>query len=490
MSFCSFAEGAAIFDATPIENMFLMEYMYDAPAAALKVYLYGRMLALHPELGVTMAEMARSLRMKEEEVYAAFDYWEKRDLVVRTSDAPAFAFKPLYNQGGTATALDREMYANRDFNNSLQRLFGDVLIDRREQIKAADWVNILHFDQDAVVRLVEYGIQSSRTMSFKEPRMPKPRSVFDRMDGLAEKWSKKGIRTLEDVERAIAEETGAASVAREVLKKLGLSRDPSDPELATVTKWLREWQLTPEEILAACDDTVSARNPTVKYLDTILENRRGDAPGDYRALREILKELNPQSAQPSPDQLKRYEAMKAQGISPEMIRQAAIQCHRANKFLFDDLEWRLSVWREEGIDTPEAAEAWMKQTTALSGQLRRVFRRAGADDRRPGYGDIVTYREWRDRYPEDMILYAAECSKNAGASMAYMDRLLKAWAEAGATTVEAARAEREAWRAAAGSGAEKASNPALDYSQREYRDEDFGEDFFVDLSKYGKEGGQ
>lgn len=29
-------------------------------------------------------------------------------------------------------------------------------------------------------------------------------------------------------------------------------------------------------------------------------------------------------------------------------------------------------------------------------------------------------------------------------------------------------------------------NPAIDYAQREYKDEDFGSDFFVDLSKYGE----
>lgn len=32
------------------------------------------------------------------------------------------------------------------------------------------------------------------------------------------------------------------------------------------------------------------------------------------------------------------------------------------------------------------------------------------------------------------------------------------------------------------------ANPAMDYEQREYRDEDFGDDFFVDLDKYGEEG--
>ena len=64
MSFCTFADGAAMFDVTPIENMFLVEHMYDAPAPALKVYLYARMLALHPELGGSMSDMALALRME------------------------------------------------------------------------------------------------------------------------------------------------------------------------------------------------------------------------------------------------------------------------------------------------------------------------------------------------------------------------------------------------------------------------------------------
>ena len=55
MAFFSFAEGSAMFDTTPIENLFLMEYLSTAPEACLRVYLYARMLALHPELGGDMA---------------------------------------------------------------------------------------------------------------------------------------------------------------------------------------------------------------------------------------------------------------------------------------------------------------------------------------------------------------------------------------------------------------------------------------------------
>lgn len=482
MSFCTFADGAAMFDVTPIENLFLVEHMYDAPAPALKVYLYARMLALHPEMGGSLSDMAMALRMDEKEVEDAFDYWERRALVMRVKDnPPTYAFQSLRNSApSSGSALEQEMYANRDFNNSLRKLFGDQFIGVHELRKAADWIEILKIEPAAVLRLVEYGIQTSRV------EHPKPPSVFRRMSDKAEAWSAKGIHTLEGVERAIAEETGEGRLTREVLRKLGIQRAPSDPELAMVRKWLKDWRLSEETILLACEETTAARNPTVKYVDAILDERRAEGEAVFGELRDILKELNPQNSLPTPDAIRRYEALKARDFSPELIRQAAIQCHRANKYRFDDLEWRLNIWREEGIDTAEAAEAWMRQITALSRQLRQLYRAAGYDDRRPGYRDITAYRAWRDKYPEDLIRFAAECSRNAGGSMAYMEKLLTAWAEQGVATVEAAKAQREAFKATAAQGEAK-PNPALDYAQREYKDEDFGEDFFVDLSQYDKE---
>lgn len=492
MSFCSFADGAAMFDATPIENMFLIEHMYDAPGQALKVYLYARMLALHPELGSTLQDMAKALRMEEKEVEEAFDYWERRELITRLSDHPrTYAFPSMrYSPPSIGGLFEQEMYANRDFNNALCKLFGDQFIGDHELRMAADWHNILKYDKEAILRMVEYGIKTSKPMMNNPPRMPKPPSVFSRVNKLAEDWSKRGIRTLSEVERAIDDQEYITPTIWKIMKKMGITRTASEPEYAYVRKWVGEWGYTQEEILRFCDETVNARNPSFGYLNRILENRRYQNPAVFRELSDILKELNPQNSAPTPDTIKRYEALKAANIPPELVKQAAIQCHRANKYRFDDLEWRLNIWREEGIDTPEAAEEWMRQSTALSNQLRKVFRRAGQDDRRPGYGDIVTYRSWKDRYPEELILYAAECSKNAGAAVPYMDKLLKAWAEAGVTTVEAARAQHETWHASAASSGDRPANPALDYAQREYKDEDFGEDFFVDLSKYGKEDGK
>lgn len=85
---------------------------------------------------------------------------------------------------------------------------------------------------------------------------------------------------------------------------------------------------------------------------------------------------------------------------------------------------------------------------------------------------------------------------------AYLRAVLRRYVAEGVTTAEEAERSREAYRAQrAAAGRERSAwydapaparperrNPALDYAQREYRDEDFGDNFFIDLDKYGEEG--
>ena len=274
MSTFSFAEGAAMFDSTPIENLFLMEYLPIAPEVNLRVYLYARMLALHPELGGDTRELARALRIDEDAVYGAFAYWEQQGLARRLTDRPPTyeLISPRAEGAFAANPMERDYYAYRDFNASLQALFGAKVIDSHEYRVANDWLNVLGYDQAAALRLAEYGIATSRS---KEPG---PVGVFKRMDKLAAAWADRGCRTLEDVERAIAERDGVNAVAQAVLKRFNLRRAPSLDELECVKRWTGEWGYTEQQIVEACEETTKARTPTFAYLDKILKNRLKPSP--------------------------------------------------------------------------------------------------------------------------------------------------------------------------------------------------------------------
>ena len=43
MAFGKFADGASMFSTTPVENLFMLEFMPNAPGDFVRVYLYGLM---------------------------------------------------------------------------------------------------------------------------------------------------------------------------------------------------------------------------------------------------------------------------------------------------------------------------------------------------------------------------------------------------------------------------------------------------------------
>lgn len=487
MAFFSFAEGSSMFDSTPIENLFLMDYLPVAPEGCLRVYLYARMLALHPELGGDLAQTARALHMEEEAVFDAFTYWERQGLVRRVTDRPpTYELMPVRPESAAGSVMERAYYAYRDFNAELQGLFGERVIESHEHRMADDWLNVLGYDQDAALRLVKYGIETSRSKA----RTPSPASVFKRMDKLAVAWADRGCRTLEDVERAIAQEENIYPVAEAVLKRFSLRREPTLDELECVKKWVGPWQFTREQVLEACGETTKTSKPSFAYLDAVLKSRLEGNGELWGELSGVLKELDAAQAQPTPDQLQRYAALKAAGFEPDTVRLAAVQCHRKKKTRFEDVEWMLKDWGARGVYTKGDAEAYIETMQRKAARVRTLLELAGLD-RRPTMNDLTLYEAWQARHGEDVIEYAATCARGMQMPVKYMDRLLSGWLEEGVRTVDDAKARHEAARsaaAAAATSAKPAANPALDYAQREYRDEDFGDDFFVDLDKYGNGG--
>lgn len=488
MPLFSFSDGAAMFDATPIENLFLMEYLPVAPEAFLRVYLYARMLALHPELGDDAAQMARALRLDEAVIHDAFAYWEQQGLARRLSDRPpVYELIPIRAEGMAAVnPMERDYYAYRDFNASLQALFREKVIDSHEYRIANDWLNVLGYDQAAALRLVEYGIATAR---FKD-REPSPVSVFKRMDKLAAAWSDRGCRTLEDVERAIAEDEGVYPVAQAVMKRLAIRRKPTPDELECVKRWTGEWGFTQEQIIEACGETTKSRAPSFGYLDAILKSRRGGDDALWKELADILRELDAAQAQPTPDQLERYAALLSAGFEPGTVKLAAVQCHRRKQTRFEDVERMLARWGRAGVYTRDAAAAYVAEWQRKDERIAALLEKSGSQ-RRPKLDDFALYDGWRAKYDEALIDCAAEGARGAQLPMKFMDKLLADWDAAGIRTPEAARAEREARRGARRNNrgpVGQPSNPALDYAQREYKSEDFGDDFFINLDKDGEEG--
>ena len=99
MGLFAFDQQYAMFDATPVQNQFILEYMPSAPGDYVKVYLYGLMRCCHPSEEMTLAQMSHDLNLSEEDIRAAYRHWERRGLVRRVSDEPpVYQYVSVYQQ--------------------------------------------------------------------------------------------------------------------------------------------------------------------------------------------------------------------------------------------------------------------------------------------------------------------------------------------------------------------------------------------------------
>lgn len=482
MPFCAYSRDAAMFDVTPVENLFLLEYLPAAPEGFVRVYLYVRMCCAHPELGGELSDVARALHMEEDAVLNAMQYWEQQGLVEKLSDRPAsFAVLPLRGGAAVRDPADQDYYKYREFNSAMQAMFGtEDLLEPRQYRMANDWLTILGFEQAAALKLLEYEL--------KQPGGRKPAAVFKRADRRALEWAEQGVHTVEEVERAISSDRRVYDMAAAVLKQLNINRRPTGNELDCARRWIDEWKLTVEDVLAACAQTTKSRAPSIGYLDAILKARMESGSNEhFEAMKAVLRELGAANTVPTPEQTRAYARMLERGFAPETVTLAAVQCARKRRHSFEDLDWMLNSWGDAGVRTRDEAERYIADMQRDTAELRKLMEAAGLA-RRPGMDDLALYEGWRKAHSPELIRCAAELARGTRAPVKYMDKLLANWAQAGITTPEAARAESER-RAGAARDAVIPGTNRQNYQQHEYKESDFGEDFYYDPARdYPEEG--
>lgn len=480
MAFCSFSKEAGMYDVTPIENLFLLEFLPTAPEGFLRVYLYARMLCIHPEMGDGIEDMARALHMDVDAIQNAMTYWERQGLVCRLSDRkPEYMILPMRGLTPAADPMERDYYEYRDFNASLQALFGaDNLLQPKHYGMANDWLNVFGLTQDAVLKMIELKLSHSRAR--------KPDSIFSGLKDKVPQWAERGMRTAEDVEKIMLEDEQVDKTAAAIMKRFSMYRPATEDEKKLVGRWLKEWNFSQKEILEACAETTKSRTPTLAYLNTILENRMSGGDALFEGAKLVLKELDPAAVQPSPDQVRSYGAMLSTGFEPETIRLAAVQCSRKRKKRFEDLEWMVGEWSKMGLYRHADADAYIRNMSRATASVRELLKKCGSD-RSPQMSDIALYEGWRNQHSEEIIGYAAECARGMQLPMRYIDKLLAEWQKSGVTSVDAARAQHEGRAKPAAAGA-PAVNPALNYEQRKNTDDDYA-GLLIDLNQDFGNGG-
>lgn len=446
MAFCSFDESAALFDATPVENMFITEYMLRAPGDFVKVYLYGLMLCYHHSERMSLASMARDLDVTAEDVERAYRYWEREGLVRRTGDNPVcYTYYNLKQITLTRAVKPSEQLYNRQFVDEVRRTLDAQTLSDNDMQMIFDWIDVYELSEEAIIMLLQHEKEKSKTN----------RVSIKIAESIAKDWAQSGVRTVEDAEKRMILNGEREKELRRLLSRLGKRHEPSDDEKELYRKWRDEWGFSSEAIQEACKETTKG-TPTMAYLDGILLRLHQSGRHDLESLKigyqrernekgfavQVFAALGRVGVTPSDEDKKRIDSWIQEGFSQEVIKLAADEVHeRSMSGNLEDIQEKLRIWGENNCYTEKAVKDAREYANALNGELRQIYRMISSQ-KRVNQKDRDLLCKWKNEMSMsfEVILLAAEYSRSSGISMDIIDRILSEWYAAGITTRTAAEA--------------------------------------------------
>lgn len=291
---------------TKVENLFISEYMPDAPGDYVKVFLFGLMYAQYEQVP-NRKEAAKILGLSAEELEEAWIYWESRGLVkiVRERDE------------------NNEEVSNIIFMRKIEEFFGKMSEPQQEPAREeADepqeeelpiYVSIddMDFDEAINSKLIDkrlrelydkYQVTTGRTISRQEiSRIDDAIKVYgiepeifsfaidycadlekysiDYIFKVALRWTEENCRTVEDAKRLLDRHSRRNDCYRQVFRALGFNRLPAPIDREIMDRWFDDLECSLSEVLDACSAAAGIREPNLKYVNKVIENRRLERGG-------------------------------------------------------------------------------------------------------------------------------------------------------------------------------------------------------------------
>lgn len=454
MPLCNFTANHHIFDVTPIENLFIQEFMLKAPGDFVKVYLYGINQCYHPGGAEnSLRGFSHALGLDVKAVENAFMYWERQGIIKfskSSSDEMNIEYynikDVLYNRN---FEVDNTLYKYKDFNQNLQSIFETRLLTSQEYSRVYDWLELLKLPQEVVLMLVRFYISKKGTGI-----------SINYLDKIAEQWAKDEINSLQKAEEYIETSETCYQDTVSVLKYLGVKRAPTKAELDMYRKWRVVWGFTLDAVLNACKDTTKTSSPSFAYIDKIL-NKLFDL--DIKSSQSISEHLvNRESLNERIKDVLQHSGHKEFTVSPEhktlylkwtndwsleheVIILASKQCvRRKMSGSFEFLDNTLKQWTEYGLKNTKDVSEFLNERKILDDKFLSILNFFG-ENRLVLTSDRTIYKKWTFEwgFKHDIVLLAAEYSLMAENKIAFMNKILLAWKKVKITSVEEARAEHE-----------------------------------------------
>lgn len=265
--------------STAVENLVINEFIPVASAEAIKLYLMGLMYA-EQGLPMDVDKLSLLLRMTPDQMDEAWNFWVSLGVVRKNYDLEGSGnYRIVFvsqierffgkqkdrsdkssSQQASGTSeealIDRELRGLYDHYESVS----GRTINTKEMKMIADAVKVFRIAPDVFDYAIKYCAELEKT-------------GIEYIATVARNWKQEGCTDIAQVRELLDRNNRRRNLYQSVFRELGFRRARTPGDAAMMDRWVDELGCSESEILDACRKTAGKREPSLRYVEAILENQ-------------------------------------------------------------------------------------------------------------------------------------------------------------------------------------------------------------------------
>ena len=288
---------------TPIENIFINDYMPLADGTYVKVYLMGYKYARDKQVNFNNETIATNLKMPLSDVLNAWNYWEKEGIIIKHETDEEYNYlvefvnlKQFYidnvykhiakNVPEKNNYVDNEELINSNRNNEnkkmmeeIEQIFGRPLKISEKQ-KIVTWLNSYKMKPSIMTQAFSYCINNKKVKR------------FNYIESVVCAWHDEGVKDIDTMVEYLEKRNDRFSMYSRISKSLGFNRTLTEAEMKTIDRWLDDWKFSMEMILKCLENSTKINNPNLNYFDKIMSEWHKNG---FKTIDDLKNDKKPQT---------------------------------------------------------------------------------------------------------------------------------------------------------------------------------------------------
>ena len=259
-------ELSMLFSSTSLPDVFITEYLSEAPGDYIKVYLYMLFLSKYGK-DIKLNDLSKKIALPLPTIQAAIKHWEEAEVITKkgtgfiVNNIQEIELNKLYSPRIT---VSKESIQNMEKDKSrasaieaINNMFFQGIMSPSWYSDIDLWFKKYQFDEEVMIALFRYCFDKSALHK-------------NYVKTVADAWHLNNIKTFSDLEEYDENNEKIKKVKKSICKKLGLTRNLTQYEEAYIEKWLQDYKYNLEIIELALKKTTSKSNPNFDYIDKII----------------------------------------------------------------------------------------------------------------------------------------------------------------------------------------------------------------------------